>query len=96
MNAMVKILLKKGIVTDLARICHGLDLNSPHLAATINTALKPLETLSRIINQPQTIATSQRGRFADYNLPMPQMPARLRSNIGGIKRFWVVQKVCIC
>lgn len=53
MNNMVKVLLKKGLVTDLARVTHSLDLSSPSMANTVNSALKPLETLSRIVNQPQ-------------------------------------------
>ena len=48
MNTMVRLLLKRGVVTDLARLPHSLDLASPSMAATINSALKPLETLSRI------------------------------------------------
>lgn len=51
-NYIVKIMLRKGIITDLAKIPHSLDLSSPNMAATINAALKPLEHLSRIINQP--------------------------------------------
>ncbi|XP_011497625.1 PREDICTED: E3 ubiquitin-protein ligase HUWE1 [Ceratosolen solmsi marchali] len=51
-NYIVRIMLKKGIITDLAKIPHSLDLSSPNMAGTINAALKPLETLSRIINQP--------------------------------------------
>ncbi|XP_077544919.1 HECT, UBA and WWE domain containing E3 ubiquitin protein ligase 1 isoform X4 [Haemaphysalis longicornis] len=52
MNNMVRVLLRRGLVTDLARIPHCLDLSSPHMAATVNSALKPLETLSRIVNLP--------------------------------------------
>ena len=52
MNNIVKILIKRGLVTDLARIPHSIDLSSPYMAATINAALKPLETLSRSVNQP--------------------------------------------
>ena len=55
MNNIVKLLLKKGIVTDLARMPHSLDLSSPNMARTMNSAMKPLETLSRIVNQPQTV-----------------------------------------
>lgn len=57
MNNIVRVLLRKGLVTDLARIPHCLDLSSPHMPATINSALKPLETLSRLVNLP----TSQIG-----------------------------------
>ena len=59
MNNMVKLLLKKGLVTDLARIPHSLDLSSPSMASTMNTVLRPLETLSRIVNQPQTISSTK-------------------------------------
>ncbi|KAK3600176.1 hypothetical protein CHS0354_039470 [Potamilus streckersoni] len=52
MNNIVKNLIKKGLVADLARIAHSLDLSSPYMANTINAALKPLETLSRNVNQP--------------------------------------------
>ncbi|KAK6177350.1 hypothetical protein SNE40_015469 [Patella caerulea] len=51
MNNMVKILIKRGLVSDLARVPHCLDLSSPYMANTINSALKPLETLSRSVNQ---------------------------------------------
>ncbi|GFW06194.1 e3 ubiquitin-protein ligase HUWE1 [Trichonephila clavipes] len=59
MNNIVRILLRKGLVVDLARIPHYLDLSSPHMAATVNSALKPLETLSRIVNLPSGHATSK-------------------------------------
>ena len=52
MNNIVKVMLKRGVITDLARVSHALDLSSPSMAATINAALKPLETLTRIVNQP--------------------------------------------
>ena len=58
MNNMVKLLIKRGLVTDLARIPHSLDLSSPSMANTMNAALKPLETLSRIVNQPQAVNPS--------------------------------------
>ena len=52
MNNIVKCLVKKNVITDLARVTHALDLSSPSMAVTVNAALKPLETLSRIVNQP--------------------------------------------
>ncbi|KAJ8683247.1 hypothetical protein QAD02_019039 [Eretmocerus hayati] len=59
-NFIVRVMLKKGIVTDLAKIPHSLDLSSPNMAGTINAALKPLETLSRIINQPMPGAVNNK------------------------------------
>ena len=46
-----RMLVRKGIITDLARAVHCLDLNSSHLVSTINTILKPLESLTRFVNQ---------------------------------------------
>merc|ERR1719483_1882435 len=62
MNNMVKVMLKKGIINDLARVTHSLDLSSPNVTATVNAVLKPLETLSRIVNQPTGLGPgAQRG-----------------------------------
>ena len=51
---MVKFMLKLGVVNDLARIPHSLDMSSPLMPFTVNAALKPLEALPRIINLPPT------------------------------------------
>ena len=41
---------------------YSLDLSSPNVAATVNAVLKPLETLSRIVNQPTGLGPgAQRG-----------------------------------
>lgn len=58
MNNMIRVMVRKGLVTDLARIPHSLDLSSPNMAATINAALKPLELVSRIVNLPSLVPTS--------------------------------------
>lgn len=52
MNNIVRLMLRKGIFNDLARVPHCLDLSSPNFPFTVNAALKPLESLSRIVNQP--------------------------------------------
>lgn len=52
MNQVVRLFIRKNVVVDLTRISHSLDLSSPQMAATINAALKPLEVISRIVNQP--------------------------------------------
>jgi len=63
MNNIVKSLLKKGLVSDLARIPHSLDLASPYMSNTMNAALKPLETLSRSVNQPlQSVSAKAKGK----------------------------------
>ncbi|KAM9510809.1 E3 ubiquitin-protein ligase HUWE1-like [Guaruba guarouba] len=60
MNNIIRLFLKKGLVNDLARVPHSLDLSSPNMANTVNAALKPLETLSRIVNQPSGSSSAPR------------------------------------
>ena len=55
-NSVMKLLLKKGLVNDLARVPHSLDLASPNFVATINCLLKPLEKLSGVVNQQSSSA----------------------------------------
>jgi len=62
MNNIVKLFLKRGIISDLARVPHSLDLSSPNVAATVNAALKPLETLARIVNTPSAVAARSNGK----------------------------------
>ncbi|KAG8447780.1 hypothetical protein GDO86_015044 [Hymenochirus boettgeri] len=59
MNNIIRLFLRKGLVSDLARVPHSLDLSSPNMANTVNAALKPLETLSRIVNQPSSLFGSK-------------------------------------
>ena len=54
-----RMLVRKGIITDLARAVHCLDLNSSHLVSTINTILKPLESLTRFVNQVSALHHKQ-------------------------------------
>lgn len=61
-NTVVKLLIRKGVVTDLARVPHNLDLSSPYMAATINSTLKPLETLSRAVNAPAQPSAAATGK----------------------------------
>lgn len=54
-----RMLVRKGIITDLARAVHCLDLNSSHLVSTVNTVLKPLESLTRFVNQVSALHHKQ-------------------------------------
>ena len=69
---MMKLLMKKGLVTDLARIVHNLDLSSPYLPTTVNAALKPLETLSRAVNTPSAQSPSKTKAGGDGGGPIVQ------------------------
>ena len=51
-NGTIKLFVKKGVVSDLARVSQSLDLSSPNVVATINSLLKPLEKLSNLVNLP--------------------------------------------
>ena len=49
-NNMIKIMYKRGLINDLAKMIHSIELSSPKLADTVNAVLKPMDTLSRAIN----------------------------------------------
>ncbi|CAF4604205.1 unnamed protein product [Didymodactylos carnosus] len=49
-NNMIKIMYKRGLINDLAKMIHSIELSSPKLVETVNAVLKPMETLSRTIN----------------------------------------------
>lgn len=51
-NDIFNIMVRKGLIADLANITQNLDLSSPHTVHTIGTALKSLEQLLRMSNQP--------------------------------------------
>lgn len=51
-NDIFFIIVRKGLITDLAKITQNLDLSSPHTFTTINAVLKSLEILLRMSNQP--------------------------------------------
>ena len=53
-NNIARLMLRKGIFTDLSRVPHCLDMSSPNFPITINSMLKPMECLSKIVNQPIT------------------------------------------
>jgi len=49
-TTFLKLLIKRGMISDLARSTHNLDLSSHDLIATVNVMLKPLEKLSNLAN----------------------------------------------
>lgn len=86
-NNIVKSLLKKGIVTDLARIPHSLDLSSPYMANTINSALKPLETLSRSVNQPLQSVTAKAKQKTEPPVAQQQAVTVTENNATGLYKL---------
>lgn len=46
-----RLLIRKGFISDLARAVHNLNLSSSMLPGTINSILKPMEVLTKIVNQ---------------------------------------------
>ncbi|KAJ8914753.1 hypothetical protein NQ315_013256 [Exocentrus adspersus] len=61
-NNIVKLMIRRGVFSDLAKITHYLDLSSPNTSFTANAALKPLESLSRTINQPTASGNQTKNR----------------------------------
>ncbi|XP_050313082.1 E3 ubiquitin-protein ligase HUWE1 isoform X3 [Anthonomus grandis grandis] len=66
-NNIIKMMIRRGLFNDLAKITHHLDLSSPYTPFTANAALKPLESLSRTINQPGPNTTTAKGRKPSGN-----------------------------
>ena len=44
----IRLLIRKGMINDLAKTPHSLDLSSPYLVSTVNSMLKPLEKLTSL------------------------------------------------
>ncbi|XP_063928722.1 E3 ubiquitin-protein ligase HUWE1 isoform X2 [Zophobas morio] len=59
MNNIVRLMIRKSLFNDLARVPHYLDLSSPNTPFTVNACLKSLEALSRIVNQPVPASTQK-------------------------------------
>ena len=79
-NNTMKLLIKKGLITDLARVPHRLDLCSPNFVATMNTMLKPLERLSGVVNQHSPVPASAQPKDStcqrtEGNAPASRAPA---------------------
>lgn len=47
----VRMLIRRGFITDLSKAIHSLDLNSTLMTTTVNSILKPLEYLTKIVTQ---------------------------------------------
>lgn len=45
-----KLFTRKGLINELARLPHNLDLSNPNFVYAMNAALKPLETLTKLAN----------------------------------------------
>ena len=81
-----RLLIRKGIISDLARAPHSLNLNSSMLTGTVNSILKPLEALTKIVNQ---VASSMQRKAQGQKLTGyavleggPQLHVRLGTTAG--------------
>lgn len=54
-NFVTRLLVKKAVINDLARVIQSIDLSSPTVSPTVNSLLKTLEYLTKIINSPQNM-----------------------------------------
>ena len=84
-SSLNSIIFRKGLFIDLVRVSHSLDLSSPHMAVTINTVLKPLETLSRAIHHPsnQVIFNQKKSKTSTTSANGQLMPGNNTNNIEG-------------
>ena len=75
----VRMLIRKGLITDLAKTPHSLDLSSPYLVTTVNCMLKPLEKLSSLASN-QTVTgkgeTKEDGKTATENRTATDQPGQ--------------------
>lgn len=72
------IMLRKGLISDLAKVTQYLDLSGPHTVATINYILKPLELLVRMSNEP--VATSMFNKKKTSTTTAPTVVANSSTN----------------
>ena len=87
-----RLLIRRGFISDLARATHSLSLNSSHLVGTVNNILKPLEVLTRIVNQ---VALSQHrtgmvaGAIPPTNRPTTTSATQTTSNRSNLRSVLV-------
>ncbi|KAH7639382.1 e3 ubiquitin-protein ligase huwe1-like protein [Dermatophagoides farinae] len=58
-SPLIKLLIRKNLITDLAKVIQYLDLSSPMMITTVNSLLKTLDFLSKTLNTPQNPFTSR-------------------------------------
>lgn len=64
-----RLLIRKGFISDLARAVHSLNLCSPLLPGTINSILKPLEVLTKMVNQVAAASKKAEGEKSAATTP---------------------------
>ncbi len=59
-NSMLRLFVRKKLVQDLARVPLFLDFSAPQTVYTVNSLLKTLDDLARLINSPGAAASAVR------------------------------------
>ncbi|CAM4784526.1 unnamed protein product [Rotaria magnacalcarata] len=54
-NNMITVMYKHGLINDLAKMIHSIELSSSKLVDTVNAVLKPMEILSHAINHATSL-----------------------------------------
>ena len=93
LNSLVKLLMRRGLLSDLCRVIAHLDPSSPYLSATVNAIMRPIETLTKLIanyaplpEHPATgVGAPGAARAASRNAQQPAPPVSTR-----------VLCVCVC
>ena len=73
---------KRGLINDLAKMIHSIDLSSPKLADTVNAVLKPMETLSRAINLATSLHVPAGARQHTARQPITTNATTASSSMG--------------
>ena len=77
-----RLLIRKGFISDLARSIHSLNLSSPMLPGTINSILKPLEVLTKIVNQVAAAGKKSEGEKSSTAATTPAaVPSAATANV---------------
>ena len=71
-SQFVRMLIRKGFITDLSKAVHSLDMSSALLTTTINSILKPLECLTKIVTQ--FLAAQKKDQAAASSTANPPPP----------------------
>ncbi|OTF71675.1 E3 ubiquitin-protein ligase HUWE1-like protein, partial [Euroglyphus maynei] len=66
-SPLIKLLIRKNLITDLAKVIQYLDLSSPMMTTTVNSLLKTLDFLSKTLNTPQNPFTARHHHHHHHN-----------------------------
>ncbi|KAJ6222788.1 hypothetical protein RDWZM_001333 [Blomia tropicalis] len=70
-TSIIKLMAKRGLITDLAKVIQSLDLSSPNMPITVNSLLRTLEYISKTLNCNWTPNNMMSGRVNRLRSELP-------------------------